>query len=295
VILLDLSTVIVSYNTRDMLRDCLRSLPAATAGLAVETFVVDNASPDDSAAMVAAEFPNVRLIANTENAGFTRANNQALRLSVGRYVLLLNPDTEADPGSLTTLARYLDTHPDVGAVGPKLVNTDGSLQPNGRRFPNPWRDLLGHIVLPLFHRGPLNLTWEYAREDFDKEWETDLVTGACLMTRHEIMDRVGMLDEDFFMFYEEIEWCWRIRKAGWKIAYVPQARVVHHWMGSVRQQSRAMTARLFRSMLIYYGKTAGPLAQIGARGVVLLAWIKYQFIYLGVAIKRRLRAARLIR
>src|SRR5579871_2512973 len=112
----DLSIVIVSYNTRDLLRACLRALPAATEGLTVETFVVDNASPDESAAMVAAECPDTHLIANRENAGFTRANNQALRLSAGRNVLILNPDTEPEPGSLTTLSRYLDTHPDAGAV-----------------------------------------------------------------------------------------------------------------------------------------------------------------------------------
>jgi GT2 family glycosyltransferase len=128
----DLSIVIVSYNTRDMLRDCLRSLAAATVGMIVETFVVDNNSPDDSAGMVAAEFPAVHLIANKENAGFTRANNQALRRSVGRNVVILNPDTEPEPGALTLLSRYLDAHPDVGAVGPMLLNTDGSLQHNGR-------------------------------------------------------------------------------------------------------------------------------------------------------------------
>jgi len=292
---LDLSIVIVSYNTRDMLRDCLNSLPAATEGLTVETYVVDNNSPDDSVAMVQSEFTDVHLIANQENAGFTRANNQALRLCAGRFVLILNPDTEAEPGALTTLVRYLETHPDVGAVGPKLLNTDGSLQANGRWFPNPWREFVGHSGLRRLNPKSASPYWEYEREDFDKEWETDTVTGACLMTRHEIMDKVGMLDEDFFMFYEEIEWCWRIRKAGWKIMYVPQARVTHHWMGSVRQQNRAMTARLFKSMLIYYKKTAGLGAQVAVRGVILMGLIKNELLWLGVAIKRRLRAARLIR
>ncbi len=277
-----------------MLRDCLNSLPAATEGLTTETYVVDNNSPDDSVAMVQSEFPDIHLIANKENAGFTRANNQALRQCTGHFVLILNPDTEAEPGSLTTLVRYLETHPDVGAVGPKLLNTDGSLQANGRWFPNPWREFVGHSGLRRWSRKSANPYWEYERDNFDKEWETDTVTGACLMTRHEVMDQVGMLDEDFFMFYEEIEWCWRIRKAGWKIMYVPQSRVTHHWMGSVRQQSRAMTARLFKSMLIYYKKTAGLGAQIAVRGVILMGLIKNELLWLGVGIKRRLRAARLI-
>lgn len=291
--LVDLSIVIVSYNTCAMLRDCLRALPASVEGLTVETFVVDNASPDDSARMVAEEFPEVRLFANQENAGFTRANNQALKLSTGRYVLLLNPDTEPEPESLTLLVRYMDAHPDVGAVGPMLLNTDGSLQKNGRTFPTPWREFLGHTGLRNLM--PNRPNWEYGRDDFDVAWETDTVTGACLLTRHTIMDQVGMLDEEFFMFYEEVEWCWRIKKAGWKILYLPESRVKHHWMGSVRQQSRVMTIRLFKSMLVYYRKTAGPGTQLAARGVYIAGFIRNELLYLGVAIKRKLRAAKLIR
>lgn len=293
--MVDLSIVIVSYNTREMLRDCLNALPAATEGLTTETFVVDNVSQDGTVEMVAEAFPNVRLIANKENVGFSRGNNQALRLSAGQYVVLLNPDTEPEPGSLTTLVRYLETHPDVGAVGPKLLNTDGSLQTNGRRFPTPWREFLLHSGLWNLNPGYFDRKLEYGRDDFDKEWETGFLTGACLMTRRNIMEQVGMLDEAFFMFYEEVEWCWRIHKAGWKIVYVPQARVVHHLMGSVRPHLQAMTARLFRSSTIYYRKTAGKPQQIAMRGVMLLGLLKNELRYLGVAMKRRLRSARLLR
>jgi N-acetylglucosaminyl-diphospho-decaprenol L-rhamnosyltransferase len=292
---LDLSIVIVSYNTRDMLRDCLRSLPAATLGLTIETYVVDNNSPDDSAGMVAAEFPAVHLIANKDNAGFTRANNQALRQCVGRNALILNPDTEPEPGALAILSRYLDEHQDVGAVGPMLLNTDGSLQHNGRPFPTPWREFIGHSGLRNLNRAAYDRKYEYGRDNFDVECETDQVSGACLMVPHAVMDKVGMLDEDFFMFYEEVEWCWRIRKAGYRVFYVPQSRVVHHWMGSVRQQNRAMTRRLFQSSLIYYRKTAGWGAQLAIRGVALIGTTKNDLLYLGVAVKRRLRAAHLIK
>ncbi len=291
---MDLSIVIVSYNTCGMLRDCLNALPAATKGLVTETFVVDNNSPDGSAAMVAAEFPHIHLTASTENNGFTRGNNMALRHVVGRNVLLLNPDTEAAPHSLTLLARYLDTHPDVGAVGPKLLNTDGSLQPSGIPLPTPWRDFLGHTGLWRLRPGLSARMWQYGREDFEQEWETDSVTGACLMTRKAVLDEVGLLEEAFFMFYEEVELCWRIRRAGLKVVFLPQSQVVHHWMGSVRQQNKAMTRRLFQSMAIYYRKT------IGWRGVVVypIIWyglLKNELLYLGVAVKRRLRAAKLIR
>ncbi|HEV2472097.1 MAG TPA: glycosyltransferase family 2 protein, partial [Chthonomonadales bacterium] len=253
--MMDLSVVIVSYNTRELLRSCLLSLPGACDGLKYEAWVVDNASSDGSAGMVEAEFPKVRLIANSANVGFTRANNQALGQSEGRHVVILNPDTEPRPGALKLLVDYLDSHPEVGAVGPKLLNTDGSLQHNGRRFPTPWREFLGHTNLRRLSRERYDRELEYGRDDFDQEWETDEVSGACLMVRRAVMDQVGPLDEDFFMFYEETEWCWRIKRAGWRVRYVPQAQVVHHWMAAVRQQSRAMTARLFRSALIYYRKT----------------------------------------
>src|SRR5579884_2047770 len=292
---MDLSVVIVSYNTREMLRACLCALPAAAEGLEFETFVVDNASPDDSAGMVAAEFPQVHLIANTDNPGFARANNQALALSKGRYVLALNPDTEAEPGSLTALVRFMEAHPEAGACGPKLLNSDGSLQHNGRRFPTPWREFLGVSGLRNLNRAAFDRVLHFGRDNFDVEWETDEVSGACLMLKHTVMDQVGMLDEDFFMFYEEIEWCWRIRKAGWKVMYVPQARVVHHWMASVRQQNWAMTARLFQSALIYYKKTAGLSSQLAIRLVMLIGLTKNEFLRLGVAVKRRLRRVGLVR
>ena len=125
-----------------MLRDCLRSLPDATAGITWEAWVVDNNSPDQSARMVAEEFPHIHLMANDRNAGFTRANNQALQQAKSRHAVILNPDTECRSGSLSTMVRYLDTHSDVGAIGPKLLNTDGTLQPNGSRFPSPLQDFL---------------------------------------------------------------------------------------------------------------------------------------------------------
>ncbi len=292
---MDLSIVIVSYNTRDMLRACLTALPTATEDICSEVWVVDNHSPDDSAGMVAAEFPHVKLIANADNPGFARANNQALRQSKGRHVVILNPDTEAEPESLTRMVGYLDTHPDVGAVGPKLLNTDGSLQHNGRPFPTPWREFIGHSGLRRLNRRAYDRNYEYGREDFDETWETDQVSGACMMVPHAIMDKVGMLDEDFFMFYEEIEWCWRIRKAGYKVVYLPEARIVHHWMGSVRQQNRAMTARLFKSALVYYRKTAGMGARTAMFGVVGMGLAKNELLHLGVAVKRQLRARKLIR
>jgi N-acetylglucosaminyl-diphospho-decaprenol L-rhamnosyltransferase len=292
---MDLSIVIVSYNTREMLRACLNSLTDGTRGLDVETFVVDNASPDGSAEMVRAEFAGVRLFANADNAGFTRANNQALRLSTGRHVVILNPDTEAEPGSLTVLVRYLDSHPEVGAVGPKLLNSDGSLQHNGRRFPTPWRDFLAITGLWKLRARAFERGMEFGREDFDREAEIDFVMGACLMVRREVMEQVGMLDEDFYMFYEEVEWCWRIRRAGWKVMYVPQSRIVHHHMGSVRQRVWAMSNRLLKSAVTYYGKTGTPMQRLGVLPVVAVGYAKNALIQFGVRVKRFLRGLKRLR
>ena len=290
---MDLAVVIVSYNTRDMLRDCLNSLPDATAGLSTEVWVVDNNSPDHSAGMVQDEFPNVRLVANTENAGFTRANNQALRQVQSRHAVILNPDTVCRPGSLATLVRYLDMHADTGAVGPKLLNSDGSLQPNGSRFPNPVQDFLVVSEVRRLFRARFE-RWSRMREDFDLECELDTVSGACMMVRGSVMEQIGMLDEEFFMFYEEVEWCWRIKKAGMKVMYVPEAEVVHHWMGSVRQDSQAMTSRLFQSSGIYYRKTGTPWTRLANRGVMAFGLVKNSVIHLGVRVKRWLRGRKIL-
>lgn len=289
---MDLSIVIVSYNTRDMVEACLRALPDACRGLQAEVLLVDNASSDGTAAMVEERFPAVRVIANSDNAGFARANNQALKLATGRNVLLLNPDTEALPGSLTVLSAYLDRYPDVGAVGPRLLNSNGSIQQNGRPFPTPWRELLGHSGLRFLSPRQFDRKHEYGRSDFDLEWETDQVSGACIMVPHRVMDKVGTLDEAFFMFYEEVEWCWRIKRAGWRVVYVPDACVVHHWMGSVRQQSRRMTRMLYRSGITYYRKTSGPLAVATMALAAALGTLRNEVIHLGVAVKRTLRRAR---
>ena len=291
----DLSIVIVSYNTREMLRDCLNALPAGAQGLTTEVFVVDNNSPDGSIEMVQKEFPSVICIANRDNAGFTKANNQALKLAQGEFVVILNPDTETELRSMTTLVNFLREHTDTGAVGPKLLNTDGSLQHNGRRFPTPYREFLGHSGLANWNRVKFDREMEYGREDFNILAEVDQVSGACMMVPKRVMDEVGMLSEDFYMYYEEVEWCWRIRQAGYKVYYLPDARVVHHWMGSVRQASHAMTARMFKSALTYYQKTGTPRQRLAIRGVIAMGLAKYQFIYLGVRVKRVLRRLKLIR
>lgn len=289
----DLTIVIVSYNTHDLLRNCLIALPQSTIGLKCEVWVVDNNSPDESALMVAAEFPDVHLIANTNNPGFARANNQAIRQSRSRHVLLLNPDTIALPSSLTMLAEYLDGNPNIGAAGPKLLNSDGSLQPNGRRFPTVMREFImttGLYTLLNSNQKSAFDRAEFMRADFDMTSEVDQVSGACLMMRGSAIKEIGLLDESFFMFYEETEWCWRLKRAGYKVAYVGDSSVIHHWMGSVRQLGRASAAYLRASARLYYRKTGGPIAVLGISLVLMLAAVRTELLHLGAAAKRQLRA-----
>ena len=225
--MIDASIIIVSYNTRGLLQDCLVSVPSGCTGLSTETFVVDNASSDGSAEMVGTEFPSVRLLCNVGNRGFAFANNLALRQASGRYVVLLNPDTTLQTNALTELVRFMDDTPAAGYCGPRLLNDNGSHQPSARRFPTVLSAAFS--LLGLAHRYPgsrhaLNL---HALHGHRARFRADWMTGACLMVRSELLRRVGLLDEGYFLYFEETDWCRRMSSAGWEGWYVPSAEVIH--------------------------------------------------------------------
>src|ERR1700722_13610608 len=218
-----LCIIIVSYNVRDRLRDCLRDLSGQ------RVIVVDNASSDSSAAMVRAEFPAVELIANTDNRGFAAACNQGIAASTEEFILILNPDTLATPAALQALLDVMRAEPHAGACGPRIVNPDGSLQPSCRRFPTLPRLLLDEFGLgKLFPRskffGDYRMTW-WAH---DQLREVDQLMGAALLLRRAALEQVGTFDERFFMYFEEVDLCLRLRDAGWKVLFVPAAKVIHH-------------------------------------------------------------------
>lgn len=262
--MIDLSIVIVSYNVRELLAQCLESVSSQQSTvdspslatddwrLSTEIFVVDNASSDDSAAMVREKFPAVQLITNAENRGFAAANNQAFPLTRGRYVLMLNPDTQVKPGALATLVRFMDAHASrrAGACGGKLLYGDGSFQHSAFAFPT-----LAQIFLDFF---PLN--WRLANSRlngrYPREWyargqpfQIDHPLGADFLVRREVAEQVGWLDDQFFIYCEEIDWAMRIKRAGWQIWCVPQAEIVHHEAQSTRHASRrdAMFIELWRA------------------------------------------------
>jgi len=273
----DLSIVVVSWNTRALLERCLGAVAAslAAAPLAAETFVVDNGSSDGSPALVRERFPWVHLIANDRNRGFTAANNQALRLARGRHLLLLNSDAEPLGGALAALVRFLDEHPRAGACGPELLNPDGSHQSSRRRFPTLATALVESTTLQRFvpARHPL-LRRYYALDLPDhRAAPVDWVVGACLVVRRRAAEQVGLLDEGFFMYSEELDWCRRLRSAGWEVWYVPSARVVHHGGGSSGRDLLHRHRYFHESKCRYFAKYHGRLTGTVLRLYLLLTYV----------------------
>ena len=293
----DLSIVVVSWNVRDLLRQSIRSALAAPrpeGGL--ELIVVDNGSSDGSVEMVRSTFPQVRLIANQENRGFPAANNQGIAVARGRHVFLLNPDTEVVGDALRTMVGYADAHPDVGVVGPQLLNPDGTVQSSRRRFPTLATAFFESTWLePLAPRRVLT-RYRVLDQPDDATLDVDWVDGAALMARREAIEEVGPLDEGFFMYSEELDWCRRFRQAGWRVVYLPTAQIVHHRGKSSEQ---VVTARHihFQTSKVRYFRKHHDGAAAGMLRLFLLASYVWQMGIEGakwlVGHRRPLRAQRI--
>ncbi len=265
-----LSVIIVSHNTRELLALCLDSVLANLAsGPEHEIIVVDNASQDRTVEMAQERFPQVALLANEENLGFAAASNQGLKKGRGNYLLLLNPDTLVRGNAFGEMFDFLAQHPRVGVVGPKLLYPDGRLQHSAFSFPT-----LSMIFLdffPLNHRllnSRLNGRYPCALYEAGKPFPVDHPLGAAMMVRREAVEEVGLLDEGFFMYCEEIDWCLRMKRAGWEVFCLPQAEIVHYVARSTRQFREAMWVELHRSRYRLYEKHYGPRFRWLARAVV---------------------------
>lgn len=281
----DLGIVIVSWNTRDLLRTCLQTVFASTGDISYKVVVVDNNSPDGSAQMVRDEFPDVHLIANTDNPGYPVANNQGFRWlgfeqgcgdDAPRYALALNPDTELPPDALAQMVAYMDADEHIGAAGPRLVLPDGSLDKACRRsFPSPevsfYRMAGLSSLFPHSRRfGRYNMTYM----DPATETEVDAVAGAFMIVRRAAIQRVGLFDEIFWMYGEDLDWAYRIKQAGWTVMYNPSVMVKHVKRAASRQSRRAQH-EFYRAMLIFYRKHYRKQT----------AWWLHALIMLGLAIK----------
>jgi N-acetylglucosaminyl-diphospho-decaprenol L-rhamnosyltransferase len=254
----DVSVVTVSHNVRDLVLGSMRALERERDSAAIEVLLVDAASSDGTSDAVAGAFPWVRVLASRENLGFTGGNNRAMRVARGRHILLLNPDAEVRPGAIARMAAHLDANPDVGVVGPRLRWPDGSTQSSRRRFPSRLTAFVESTVLQRWLGGSALLRRFYmADRPEDRRQDVDWLVGACLMVRAEVVRHVGVFDDRFFMYSEEVDLCRRIKSAGWRVVYLPDAEVVHHEGRSSQQNLTARDLRFHESRFLYYAKHHG--------------------------------------
>jgi N-acetylglucosaminyl-diphospho-decaprenol L-rhamnosyltransferase len=275
----DVSVILVNYNGAHLFDRLFDALDAAQEGLKCQIIVVDNASRDGSVEILHAKCPRAELIENKVNVGFGRANNQALPYARGRYVLLLNTDAFVARDTLRKTIEFMDAHPRCGIVGVKLVGSDGSLQPSCRFFPTPWNIFLASTGLKRFFPGARlvdDMSW-----DHDSVRECDWVPGCYYLVRREVIDRVGLFDPRYFLYYEEIDHCRAVRADGWSVVYYPFTRVVHIGgesaasEGPLVPKSRQISSLRTESELLYFRKQYGPL---GLSAAVVLAFIGDLFI-----------------
>jgi N-acetylglucosaminyl-diphospho-decaprenol L-rhamnosyltransferase len=255
--MVDLSIIIVSWNVSRMLAACLDSIRAD--GLNIETIVVDSASVDDTTTMLRTRYPHVQLLAQTENIGFTRANNIGLAAAKGRYLLLLNPDTEIIGDALTQMIVYMDAHPDVGILGPHTLNTDGTTQSTRRRFPTATVALFESTWLQPYAPASLLDHYYVKNTPDDGVFEVDWVQGSALLARREVYEQIGRLDEGYVMFSEELDWCKRAKLAGWHVVYLGTAQIIHHGGKSTEQVVARRHIHFQESKLRYFRKYHGRL------------------------------------
>jgi hypothetical protein len=309
--MVDVSICIPTLNASGYLRDCLRSIgeqpqltwvadasgiessqgngSVQTSSLTIEVIIVDNASSDDTLEMLTSEFPTARLVKNSTNLGYTRPINQALQLSQGRYMLLLNPDTVVLPGAINELVGYLEAHPEVGICGPKVLNRDGTLQKACKRgVSRPWAAFSYFSGLSaLFPHSKFfgGYLLNYLAED--EIHEVDGISGSCMLIRRAVIDQIGFLDERFFAYQEDADYCFQAKKAGWKVVYLPSAQIMHYGgQGGSRAQPYRSIYEWHRSYYLYYRKN------LAGDYFVLFNWFYYLLMGLKLVISLLANALR---
>ncbi|MBN1806107.1 MAG: glycosyltransferase family 2 protein [Sedimentisphaerales bacterium] len=258
--IIDVSVIIVSWNTQDILRNCLKSIYEQDCDISIEVIVIDNASTDGSAEMVKENFPQAILIENSENRGFATANNQGITEAKGRYVLLLNSDTVILDNSVEKTISFADAHPEAAVIGCRVLNPDLTLQPTCFMFPSILNMVLSSTYLyKIFPKsrffGREQMTW-WDRSDTR---QVEVVTGCFMFVRREAIEQVGTMDEQFFMYGEETDWCYRFKQANWKIMFTPSAEIIHLGGQSSAQLKLKMILQLRASILYFIAKNRGPV------------------------------------
>ncbi len=270
--MLDLSIILVSWNVADLLATCLDTIFAGLGDLRTEVIVVDSASTDNTSVMLRERFPQVKLLLQTENIGFTRGNNLALKQARGRNLLLLNPDTEIIGDALPRMVAYLDAHPNVGIVGPYTRNSNGSYQSSRRRFPTLATAFFESTWLQGF--APKSMLDRFYVNDAppDQTLDVDWVQGSALMARREVYEQIGGLDEGYVMFSEELDWCKRAKLAGWRVVFFADAQIIHHGGKSTEQIVARRHIWFQQSKLRYFRKYHGMISAQILRIFLLISY-----------------------
>ncbi len=275
---MELSVIIVNWNTRDLMLRCIQSVHKGLENINVEIIVVDNGSTDGSAEAIRERYPAIELIENRDNLGFAKANNQAILLSKGRYLLLLNPDTHVLNGAIFKMVSFMEATPKAGIVGPQLLNADGSRQNSIANFPTLATELLNKSLL----RWLFPDKYPGKERDYLEPVEVESVIGACMMVRRKALEEVGLLDENYFLFMEETDWCYRMKRAGWGVYHLPCAEVIHFQGKSAERERWKAKIEYYRSRYHYFKKNKGRfqhfLLMIG-----LVAKLLIELIFMSIA------------
>ena len=260
--MIDISIIVLSYNTQALTLQCLKSVQEACKAVSAEVFVVDNASSDGSVEQIQKRFPFVKIICNKENLGYARANNQAIKASIGGIKLLLNSDTKLYADALQQIIEGFDYLPNIGVVGPLLLNDDHSIQPSYGKFTSVtteflFQSFLFKLIPTSFVVG--NTIHPIQKKNYQAPHSVDWITGACFAIRSDVIDKVGLLPEDLFMYGEDIEWCWRVRESGFQVLHWPQANVFHYSRQSSRKNYTRWIDNYTNGQLIFALKHLNPV------------------------------------
>ena len=275
----DLSIIIVTYNSAAVIAPCLRSIASQGKDLNVETLVVDNASTDDTTNLIHREFPWANLIAGDINIGFAAANNVGFKAARGRHFFVLNPDTETHPGALQHLLRYADTHQKAGMIAPRVINTDGSLQHSTFQFPDFRQAFYGFFerLVPIDSVA----NGRYPLEAYSNEREVEHILGAAIFVQRALWEQIGGMDEGYALYFEETDWCYRARKAGWELRYIPTATIMHHGAHSTSTAPELSSVMFAHSQARFYRNNLGLLNYVLLKMVAIigiLSWLTRSFL-----------------
>jgi GT2 family glycosyltransferase len=275
----DISIIIVNWNTKQLLMDCISSVYRTAKGPSFDIFVVDNGSTDGSVEEVSRTHPAVKVIANAANLGFAGANNLALRKMSGRYAVLLNSDTLLKDSALDKMFEFMEHHPEAGMCGPQLLNDDGSRQNSVGHFPTLVTEFMSKRLIRVLYPETYRQAFSPGGAGSDAPREVDYIVGACMVVRKKAMDEVGMLDDDYFFLYEEVDWCFRMKKSGWRVYHLPEVEIIHFGGQSMKDINLRARAESWRSRYLFFRKNL-CLSPPAWYGLLLLGFAQnaYQFM-----------------